>query len=88
MFIKLAIQNSSYGPVNVTPFKAAKLMYKKVSVTISNLANGNSAVVEHLLRYAMFQGSNPDAALGTKTMAKGWSTFETFQTKTNHRNLI
>ncbi len=88
MFIKLAIQNSSYGPANVTPFKAAKLMYKKVSVTISNLANGTSAMVEHLLRNSEVQGSSPDAALGTKTMAKGWSIFETFQTKTNHGNLI
>ncbi len=86
MFIKLAIQNSSYGPANVTPFKAAKLMYKKVGVTISNLANGTSAVVEHL--HSKVRGSIAAATPGTKTMAKGRSTFETFQTKTNHRNLI
>jgi hypothetical protein len=90
MFIKLAIQNSSYGrgPINVTPLKAAKLMYKKVSVTISTLANGSSTVVEHLPRHSKIQGLILAAATGTVTKAKGRSTFETFQTKTNHRNLI
>jgi hypothetical protein len=90
MFIKLAIQNSSYGraPVNTTLLKAAKLMYKKVSETISTLANGSSTVVEHLPRHSKIQGSIPAATSITKMKAKGRLTFETFQTKTNHRNLI